>query len=125
MRTDGRFWMRAALIPGAVVFADVVLPRLSAPHPAPPPAGRIEDGALLFDRAPLGDVVDALAERTGYPLVLLPQMRARAFTGRLPLDRGGAAAAADLARQTGLVVRRAGPHWLLAPAPAAAATPSG
>lgn len=75
--------------------------------------GTISEGRLVYTGATVGDAMDDLGTATGTRLVALPALRARPFSGSVPMNAKDEAGARELARLSGLELVQAGPHWAL------------
>lgn len=108
----------------AALAAFVALPAWLATREAdgPPLTGRLEQGDLFYAKATVGQVLRDIETRTNFRAVAFPGIANRSFAGRIPVNHGGRAAAAALASASGLRLRRAGPHWVLAEPSGAAST---
>lgn len=115
--------LRLALVALAGLLLLVLLPHwLQSAPPTPQLQGRLVSGRLVYTDAPVSDVLEDVRRLSGFAVVAFPDVGTRRFSGALPADAGGKAAAVALARRLGLTLRQAGPHWaLVAPQPAAAA----
>lgn len=113
-------WRLASLAVAALLVL-AVMPALSGlldlpPHrPAPALHGAAQGGYVRYRDARLGDVLLDIEAMTGFRAVTPPEQAARSYSGKLAIAGNGQAAVASLARQTGLHLRRAGPHWALMP----------
>ncbi|KPL66781.1 hypothetical protein SZ64_00875 [Erythrobacter sp. SG61-1L] len=77
--------------------------------------GKIEGTRLVYRNATLGEAIDDLNRYSSLRIVTLPQLRRLAFNGELPGPPDTMSAARQLARQTGLALVDAGPHWAVVP----------
>jgi len=113
-----RFLLQIAMIAAATVAVEGVVARLSDPAvPADAPApGRLENGRLSFERAPVAAVLEGVRRRTGFQVVTFPQIADMSYSGTIVIEAGGAAAVRQLGRQLGLALCKGGPHWVLVPA---------
>lgn len=70
MAVNRRIWVRAIVLACAIGLADLVLPRLletsSQIASAPPAPGEVKGEALCFTQAPVSDVLEGIAARSGF-----------------------------------------------------------
>lgn len=108
-------WRTVGVV-GAFGLAVVVLPHLldhGVKHQAPAWFGKQQGSVVAFQDVAVGDVLESVAQRTGFRAVAFPAVANMPFSGALDLDHGGEAAVRDLANQSGLELRKGGPHWVL------------
>lgn len=122
MAINRRIWVRAVVLACAIGLADLVLPRLLETSHQPPPGsvasapaapGEVKGEALCFTQAPVSDVLEGIAARSGFRAVAFPDTGAKAFTGCLALRNDGSEMVRELGKTQGLSLTRKGPHWVL------------
>ena len=107
---------RTAGVAAAFAMAVIVLPELldtGVTHQGPAWLGKQQGHMVTFQKVTVGDVLESVAQRTGFRAVAFPAVTGIPFSGDLNLDHGGEAAVRDLASQSGLELRKGGPHWVL------------
>lgn len=75
--------------------------------------GTISGSKLVYKDATLGEAIDDINSHSDLRLVMRPELRSRTYSGVLPGPPAAWTGARELARQNGLQLIRAGPHWAL------------